>query len=174
MTNINLFGGPGTGKSTTAASIFAAMKVQGYKVELIQEYAKDLTYGNDQVRLDDQLHVLGEQHHRLVRLVGSVDYVVHDSPFVMGLTYLRDVINYPAKQLHKFTIALFNSYDNINIFLRRDNEHHPYQEYGRSQSLIEAEEKDEEIYKFLITNNIPFTEVVISDTIVEDILAEIK
>ena len=89
MLNINLFGGPGTGKSTIAAGIFSAMKHSHMRAELLQEYAKDLTYGKDGVKLSDQLYVLGKQHHKLFRLRDQVDYVIHDSPFVMGVTYLN-------------------------------------------------------------------------------------
>ena len=38
---VNLYGGPGTGKSTTAAALFAEMKIRGVNCEYIQEYAKD-------------------------------------------------------------------------------------------------------------------------------------
>ena len=40
---INLFGGPGTGKSTGAAYIFAKLKMCGVNCELITEFAKDMT-----------------------------------------------------------------------------------------------------------------------------------
>ena len=38
---INLYGGPGTGKSTTAAALFALIKREGYNVELVTEFAID-------------------------------------------------------------------------------------------------------------------------------------
>ena len=41
---INIFGGPGVGKSTVAADLFVIMKKEGYSVELVTEYAKELTY----------------------------------------------------------------------------------------------------------------------------------
>lgn len=41
---INIFGAPGAGKSTTAAALFALMKLEGYKVELATEHAKDRYY----------------------------------------------------------------------------------------------------------------------------------
>ena len=44
MKVINLWGGPGCGKSTTAAGLFSIMKMRGHKVELVTEYAKELTY----------------------------------------------------------------------------------------------------------------------------------
>ena len=38
---INLFGGPGCGKSTTMARLFADLKARGYNVEMVSEFAKD-------------------------------------------------------------------------------------------------------------------------------------
>jgi len=174
MININLFGGPGTGKSTTAAELFSKMKSNQYKVELLQEYAKDLTYGKDTVRLSDQLHILGEQHHRLFRLQDSVDYVIHDSPFIMGLAYLDDTSIIPTKAFKTLTLELFHKYNNLNILLIRDTEKHPYQEYGRAHSLEEAENKDKVIEQLLIDNAIPFIKIRVSTTTANDILKNLK
>jgi len=128
MLNINLFGGPGTGKSTTAAEIFAQLKKNGTKVELLQEYAKDLTYSNELTRLKDQVHILGEQHHRMVRLQGSVDYAVHDSPFVMGCNYIdKTNTKFPTQAFIDFSVKLHSTYENLNVFLKRNVETHPYQ-----------------------------------------------
>ena len=41
---INLYGGPGCGKSTVSSGLFYKMKSEGYCVEYVSEYAKDLTY----------------------------------------------------------------------------------------------------------------------------------
>jgi adenylate kinase family enzyme len=41
---VNLFGSPGTGKSTMAASIFAELKWRGVDCEIVTEYAKELTW----------------------------------------------------------------------------------------------------------------------------------
>jgi adenylate kinase family enzyme len=41
---INIFGGPGAGKSTTAAALFAEMKRRGMNVELATEVAEDREY----------------------------------------------------------------------------------------------------------------------------------
>ena len=172
MLNINLFAGPGTGKSTTAAGIFHLLKKLGYSVEYIQEYAKDLTFSGETVRLADQVHILGEQHHRLHRLKGQVDIVIHDSPFIMGMSYVQDV---PYKESFKeFTLDLFGTYNNINIFLERDVEVHKYQDYGRSQTLEEAITKDEEIRDFLMDNQIEYSTVRVSANSVEDIVDIIR
>ncbi len=41
---INLWAGPGAGKSTTAAGLFNLMKIRGYNVELVTEFAKEMVY----------------------------------------------------------------------------------------------------------------------------------
>ena len=41
---VNLFGGPGTGKSTLMARIFSELKVQGYDCEMVTE---DLLESNE-------------------------------------------------------------------------------------------------------------------------------
>lgn len=175
MININLFGGPGTGKSTIAAELFSELKKRGIKVELLQEYAKDLTYSNEVIRLNDQVHILGEQHHRMVRLQGALDYVIHDSPFVMGCTYIdKTNVRFPIEEFTKLSVALHNMYNNINILLSRDVASYSYQEYGRNQTLEEAVLKDQEISDFLITNNIPFIKVKVTENTTKDIIKEIN
>jgi len=154
MVNINLFAGPGTGKSTTAAGVFFEMKRSGMSVEYVTEYAKSLVFSKDHFRIKDQVYMLAKQHHNQFRLEGQVDYAVHDSPFIMGLMYLQDNPHLPEKEFYDLVIAMHKSYDNINIFLERDNDAHPYQEYGRYQTLSEAEELDRRI-KSMLDDHIP-------------------
>lgn len=170
VTNIQIFGGPGTGKSTIASGLFYKMKMDGLIVESIQEYAKDLTYGEDFIKLSDQLYLLGEQHHRLRRVSNHVDFIVHDSPFIMGITYLQEDEHIPLDTLKKLTIEMYKSYDNFNVFLERD-ENNGYQEYGRTQTLNEAIEKDNQIKKLLDDNDIPYM-VVKSNHICVDVIYE--
>ena len=40
MKVINLFAGPGAGKSTTAAGLFHLMKIAGMNVELVTEFSR--------------------------------------------------------------------------------------------------------------------------------------
>jgi len=169
MKNIQLFAGPGTGKSTTAAGLFYKMKTQDFKVEYIQEFAKELTFSKDYTRLSDQLLILGEQHHRMKRLEGQVDFLIHDSPFVMGLTYLEDDPHLPKDVYANLITSMYASYDNLNIFLNR-SEYHAYQQYGRTQTLEQAKEKDEEIKQMLRDNNISFIEIEMGEKTLDDIL----
>lgn len=41
---VNLFGGPGTGKSTLSANIFARLKMDGVDVEMAPEYVKEVVW----------------------------------------------------------------------------------------------------------------------------------
>jgi len=174
MVNINIFGGPGTGKSTTASGLFYQMKNENYKVEYIQEFAKELTFAKDTTRISDQLLILGEQHHRLFRLKHQVDYVIHDSPFVMGLTYAKDDTFLPQKEFKELILKLFFNYKNINIFLERNIDEHGYQEYGRKQTLEESINKDNEIKQMLSDNDIPYIVIRIDKNTVDNIKEEIK
>ena len=59
MNIINIYGGPGVGKSTGAAMIFAKMKMLGINCELVTEYAKTLTYEKRfEILQENQLYVL--------------------------------------------------------------------------------------------------------------------
>ena len=85
MKVINFFGGPGVGKSTAACDLFVAMKKAGYKVEYVDEYAKEKTYEKEFKKLDDQLYILAKlrckniahnrsnvwQHESAVRCISS-------------------------------------------------------------------------------------------------------
>ena len=61
MIVVNFFAGPGTGKSTHAAMLFAKLKTMNINSELIQEYAKDKTWIRDSKTLEVQPYIAGKQ-----------------------------------------------------------------------------------------------------------------
>ncbi len=131
MKVINLFAGPGAGKSTTAAGIFHLMKLEGYKVELVTEYAKELTYEDRKNVLSDQIYVTAKQNRRLQRLKGHVDWAITDSPLLLGKIY-AEFYEYEHNDFYiSFVKNLYNSYDNIIFYINRVK---PYVEYGRNQN----------------------------------------
>lgn len=139
---INFWGGPGIGKSSMAAQIFAKMKADDLRVEYVPEYAKDITYDGDVRRINNQLLILGRQFDRLDRLDGQVDYVVNDSPLPLGLVYLNP--RWRTEAFVTVTRDTFNLFDNTDILLRRVK---PYQHYGRRQTEEEARTLDAKIVK---------------------------
>lgn len=133
---INLYGGPGTGKSTTAAHLFALMKQAGINCELVTEYAKDKTWEESFNVLSNQLYVLAKQEHRLHRVSDKVDYIITDSPILLSLAYTDQ------PYLSDLIMELRKKYDNIDIMLRRVKAYNPV---GRSQTEDEARQLDSNI-----------------------------
>lgn len=144
MRVINLFGGPGAGKSTTAAGLFYLMKSEGMKVELVTEYAKDLTYEGADARFRNQLYILAKQDQRLRRLEGQVDYVVTDSPLLLSLAYAKPP--WTAPWFEAAVLGTVETYKNFNVEVLRVK---PYQTYGRSQTEREARSLDTTITNIL-------------------------
>lgn len=139
---INLYGGPGLGKSTMAANIFSELKWKNINCELVAEYAKDKVWEESLKVLENQIYVFGKQHHRLFRLKDQVDIIVTDSPILLSVIYdaeKRDVF----KQL---VTEEYNKFNNLNILLKREKEYSPI---GRLQTEEEAIEKDKEVKVFL-------------------------
>ena len=149
---IQIFGGPGLGKSTTAAGLFSLMKKEYYSVELVQEYAKGVTWSKAHEILADQFFISANQNHMIHRLIGKVEYIITDSPILLGLLYAdKNKFSYPA--FEKYLLDLDQEYDTINILLDRTKK---YITQGRNQTESEAIEKDLEIKLLLDNNNIKY------------------
>lgn len=136
---INLFGAPGVGKSTIATGLFNLMKVKGQSVELVTEYAKDLTWSKDWMGLAHQPSILAQQDYRLYRLKGQVEWVITDSPLPLQIAYQGE--EWTRAGLDKFTWGLFERYENFNVLVSR-NEKLPFEQAGRNQNAEEAMKLD--------------------------------
>ena len=155
---INLFGGPGCGKSTQAAGLLYRMKLAGLNVELVTEYAKDLVW-QDRLdnMLDQQEYIFAKQNHRLHRLRGKVDYVITDSPIILGVVYMQhdaEVI----EDLVRLMLSTFHRYDNMNFFLSRGVD---YQATGRRQDEAGANAVGTSIQGLLDDERIPYESVLV-------------
>ena len=180
MKVINLYGGPGVGKSTTAAGIYVELKKMGVNVELRTEYAKDLLYEQREAVLkSDQLYILAKQHRRLFTLKDKgLDYVITDSPILLSTIY-NTMIEEPLKieTFNDLVLDLYSRYDNIDIFIERNLKEFGYNPNGRTQTDVEEAKKiDEHVVKMLKDFNIRFTSIKnnkkITDKIIEIILSE--
>ena len=162
---VNFFGGPGCGKSTLAAELFAGMKKKNFNVELIHEAAKDFKW-------EDWDHIFGEQdyifahQHRLIRRLTrhDIDYAVVDSSILLSLFYMPS--DFP-RSFRPFVREVFDSYDNINIVLDR-NPDIPYVQTGRNESEQQAIEIDQKVRQYFNDTDIPHHRVMAGDTAVID------
>lgn len=154
---VNLYGGPGSGKSTAAAMIYSKLKMQHLEVELVTEFAKDLTYEERFHDLGNQIYVFGEQYRRMDRLFGSVDIIITDSPLLLSCIYSENPL---YKNYLDILIRRVSEYVDryaINVLLQRESD---YKESGRKESMTEAEEIHMNIENMLKEEEIDYINVL--------------
>jgi sugar phosphate isomerase/epimerase len=141
---INLFAGPGAGKTTTAAKLFAAMKDKGLKVELVQEYVKSWAWEGREIGPLDQIYILAKQLRAESRLYGKVDYIITDSPIELSSYYDKRRNNDSAISNVVDDLLSRVDVDRLNVFIKRDK---PYYQHGRYETEAEAVNIDEELHE---------------------------
>lgn len=135
---VNLFAGPGAGKSTGAAFLFAYLKLLKVNVELVTEFAKELAWeGDKEFMANNQVYITGQQIRRMNRLIGKVDVIITDSPIELGALYtdsslLKDLCYSEGRKWDR----------RLDFFVNRVK---PYNPSGRNQTLEEAMILDEKI-----------------------------
>lgn len=143
---VNLVGGPCCGKSTTAAGLFHAMKLQTrQKVEIVTEVIKDFVYDNNTEAMADQVLITAVQNHRLRRLLNKVDFIISDASLLNAVVY-NEFYDDEENLSSALSRKLYNQYDNMVFLLPRKPE---YDQYGRTQSEDEAKFIDELFVKNL-------------------------
>lgn len=160
---INLFGGPGCGKSGTAAGVFSYLKKIGKDCELVTEYAKDLTWSKRHLDLACQVYVFAKQYRRVHTLLGQVEWIITDSPSLLSIAYTPDW--YPP-EFRSCVYKMWENKNNLNFFINRQKKYNPN---GRNQSESEAREIDTVILKILEGFSVGYTKIN-GDTAVEEII----
>lgn len=170
---INLFGGPGIGKSSIAAGIFYKLKKKHISCNNPYEFPKTLAWDNNIPAIKDQLYVFANQHRGIAQSYGKVDYIIIDSPILFSKIYHSYYTEgYPAEfygdSFHQMILELHNKYDNINILLERAEGVHNDDE--RFQNYEESLLIDDLCKKILEENNIPYHTVKVGKNTVKDII----
>lgn len=172
MLVVNLFGAPGAGKSTGAATIFSELKMIGINAELVTEFAKDKVWEESKAVFEDQVYIFGKQNFRLSRLKNKVDVVVTDSPILLSDFYEN---THSLKTFSAFVKEVFDSYNNLNFFIERIK---PYNPSGRFQTEEESNTLANKLIDFLVKKEIDFKVVVGSrfnyEAIVDEVVKKIK
>lgn len=145
---INLFGGPGAGKTVAAMELAVGLKKLGYEVEYLPEYAKQLYYEDQKEMLDGSLEheieIISEIYNRLMIYNGKVDVIVSDSALLQSVNYVKTME--AKKAMLDVAYDYHRQFRNINYFVARN---HNFKEEGRVHSLEESLAIDNEIYNFM-------------------------
>ena len=151
-----LYGGPGTGKSTTAAALFAELKMRGRNVELVPEVAKGFTWEKRTMALAHQPYIIAKQMLHLDRLDGQVEAVVTDTSTLLALIYGVNL----TQAFRDWVIDDYHRRKTINILLRRNDEL-AYDINGRHQTEVEALAADRAIRQLLFRLQVDHSEFMI-------------
>lgn len=179
MIKIGFIGGPGAGKSTSAASVFAGCKHRGITVDLVQEYARDqFNRGWIPNGISDQYRILQAQRGKEDIVPDAIEVMLTDSPTM--LSYFYAVKNNPINNvsdrmaivpLYASFLEDMNKYD-ILVLLNRVK---PYVNDGtRSQTAEESDEIFQEVKALLNLHGVAYVEMDGNDETIELILQMIE
>jgi nicotinamide riboside kinase len=168
---INFVASPSSGKSTMASYLFAILKTKHYKAEYIQEHAKWLIYQEKFEELNNQYNVSTEQYKLIKSVDKKVNYIILDSPLVLGLYYNRhfetNVSN--VEKTENMILDKIQEFDNVYIFLTK-NKKYPFENEGRVHTEEQSITIERELRELLIKLNLPFLEIVSDINNIQDIL----
>lgn len=169
---INLFGGPGVGKSTLAGWLFFELKHKRYPVEIVTEYVKHWVYGGREIKHFDQVYLFAKQQQEELRFINNgVKHIVTDSPCCLPAVYAAISKFEGNRMIAEQLIQLSKAYDKlfpcINIFLTRNDT--AYIQEGRYQDLAAAKEVDKLVMQFYD----PQKDILANYEQKEDILTEV-
>lgn len=151
---VNLFGVPGSGKSTGAAYIFSKLKMHGVNAELITEFAKDKVWEESTEVFRNQVYIFGKQYFRMSRCIDKVDVIVTDSPLLLSKFYNQSDIL--GDEFDNLVVKVFHSFNNKSFLLNRVK---PYNPNGRFQTESESDAMSSSMRDLLMSNRVDFLEV---------------
>ena len=147
---INLYGSPGSGKTTNAVKLFSYMKAKGIKSAYVHEYAQELFYQKSELILD-QFYVTMVQANRVYNLLDKVDYIITDSPAIVGAFY-NSISSDPEQECFNAIIKTYykkcerDNVEHVHVFLKRTQH---YSENGRFHTQEESSIIDKQMMAYL-------------------------
>lgn len=170
---INLYGGPGTGKTTLASRLFSDLNMSKPfgQVALVQEYAFMLICQGRESELAHQPSVTEGQINLMRPFAGNIDMIITDSPLELGLIYASpEYLSETGDKIYSFIESA--QIENINIFIEKapDNEE-KFDLRGRIHNFEESIAIDKNIKDFFETKSIPY--VTVQNGNIEDVIQKI-
>jgi hypothetical protein len=170
---INIIGGPGIGKTTISALLFAKLKINGHITEYVQEYAKRLVWTKDYDKLNNQYYVIKKQYQLLKDINDThINFIITDGPILHGLYYNKYNLDNTSnvEKTEEYILECYEKFNNINIVLQRiKRENQSYEQEGRIQTEEEAKVIDNELKNILKLKNIKYNVFNADDNAVEKI-----
>ena len=152
---VNLYGGPGTGKSVQQALIFARLKIWGVDAMMSMEAAKRYVYSHSK-EIATQEGLFGDQLRELELLNGQVEVIVCEAPLLFNIIYDKAYNNTIDIDWHRSVASKYKSFNNMEFLFTRT---HEYQQEGRYQDEDGARMVDDIIRNTLSDNNITPIEI---------------
>ena len=167
---VSIFGGPGSGKTTAALDITARLKKLGFLADFAPEYAKEVVWdtkaplASEQERgqaldllnrgLETQQIFFAQQKARVNRCLGQCDFVVTDSPGLIGMVCLRPPFDAQGRaELFEAMMSDFLSHHNFVMAMRRGE---AYEAQGRIESPKRAMAMDRATCELLDGLGVPW------------------
>ena len=166
---INIFGGPGSGKTTLASRLFYELKRRDIETANPEEHAKLALLAGQGWILDQQVILVGRAWETLQTLRDQVEVIIMDSPILLGCVYGQG--REPAS-FHDLVADLHRRSDRINLMIRRDP-NSGYSTHGRRESADEAKVVDTRILDTLPRTGEVFSETSRDDAEVDAFVAAV-
>ncbi len=147
---VNLWAGPGAGKSTLAAETFAALKRDQVPCELVTEYVKRWAWRGERIGTFDDVYITAKQLRAESSLYGKVQVIVTDSPIGLGAVY--EQIYHPTRQTMALLCAsirarqLAEGIKILDLYVVRSK---PYVQDGRYESEEKARQVDQVALRYV-------------------------
>lgn len=147
---VNLWAGPGAGKSTLAAEVFAALKRAQVPCELVQEWVKTWAWEGRKIGPFDDVVITSNQLAKESVLYGKVRVIVTDSPIGLGAVY--EQIYHPERQTMALMCGsirarqLAEGLEILDLYVVRLK---PYIQAGRYESEEKARQVDQTALRYV-------------------------
>lgn len=167
---VNLFGGPGAGKTTFAARLFAELKMRSVEAACPEEHAKIALWQGREYLLDNQMILLGRGWDTVVSLSDKVEVIILDSPILFMSHYAG-----PSEpQCFHDTVADYHRRtDRLNLVVQRDTTL-PYSTSGRRETAEQASLVDAQLKQVLTVNHEPYTPIPSTQNMIQSLADQIQ